>query len=82
MADNEPGDSWHTIFKHALLREFGGACAAAGSYIPGIDTIKFIDATAGKGKPSAFSKTSSPEIFAGFLSTARMRTAASNCYSE
>lgn len=56
----------HTIFKHALLNKLIGQFAGAASYLRH-DKIVMVDATAGDGRDSGFSKMSSPKIFSRHL---------------
>src|SRR5271166_2235286 len=56
----------HTIFKHALLNKLSGQFAGAASYLRH-DKIVMVDATAGDGRDSGFSKMSSPKIFSRHL---------------
>jgi hypothetical protein len=62
------GESFdRTNFKHTALNKFSGQVAGAASCMAWVDKVIFIDACAGDGHRSAYSGTSSPEIFAKHL---------------
>ena len=50
----------HTACKHTALHKFSGQIAGAGSRLPGVSNVVFIDACTGDGKANPFSLTSSP----------------------
>jgi hypothetical protein len=70
----------HTACKHTALRKFSGQIAGAGSSLPEISNVVFIDACTGNGKRNPFSLTSSPEIFAHHVYWLHQRGVKVRCY--
>ena len=70
----------HTACKHTALHKFSGQIAGAGSRLPGVSNVVFIDACTGDGKANPFSLTSSPEIFAYHMKWLHQQGMNARCY--
>lgn len=75
----EVGESFdRTNFKHTALNRFSGQVAGAASCMAWVNKVIFIDACAGDGHRSAYSGTSSSEIFAKHLCWLKRK----GCYAK